>query len=226
MISETKLDDTFPTWQFLIDGFKTPFRLDRNKNGGGIMLFVREGIPAKFLSFASSPTEGFYVELNFRKKKWLVCCSYNPDKSNIKNHITALSSNLDIYFSQYEHFVVLEDFNVDIKNNDMKDFCNSYNLSSLIRVPTCYKNPNNPSCIDLILTNSPRSFQSSCAIETGLSYFHKMTITVMKASFQRLKPRVINYRNYNSFSNESYREELVNELSKDNLGNNTINICF
>ena len=68
----------------------------------------------------------------------------------------------------------------------MKDFCLNYNLKSLICVPTCFKNPDNPSCIDLILTNSAGSFQSSCAIETGLSDFHKMTVTIMKTYFQKL----------------------------------------
>ena len=38
----------------------------------------------------------------------------------------------------------------------------------------CFKNPNNPSCIDLIVTNRPKSFQNSMVIETGLSGFHKM----------------------------------------------------
>ena len=104
----------------------------------------------------------------------------------------------------------------------MKDFCSSFNFKTLIRVPTCYKNPDKPSCIDLILTNSPRSFQSSCAIETGLSDFHKMTVTVMKASFQKLKPRVINYRKYSSFSSEKYREDLVRELSEVNFKDNSI----
>ena len=42
MVSETKLDDSFPEGQFLIDGFHSPFRFDRNKNGGGIMLYVRK----------------------------------------------------------------------------------------------------------------------------------------------------------------------------------------
>ena len=35
MISESKVDDSFPHGQFLIDGFHRPFRFDRNKNGGG-----------------------------------------------------------------------------------------------------------------------------------------------------------------------------------------------
>ena len=44
LITETKLDDTFPTSQFTIKGYSKPFRLDRNDKGGGIMLFIREDI--------------------------------------------------------------------------------------------------------------------------------------------------------------------------------------
>ena len=50
MRSETKLDDSFPKGQFLIKGFTEPYRLDRNSQGGGIMLFIREDIPSKLLS--------------------------------------------------------------------------------------------------------------------------------------------------------------------------------
>ena len=39
MISETKLDNSFPVSQFLIDSYTPPFRLDRDNNVGGIMLF-------------------------------------------------------------------------------------------------------------------------------------------------------------------------------------------
>ena len=44
MISETTVDESFPLGQFKVYGFNAPFRLDRNSNGGGIMLFVREDI--------------------------------------------------------------------------------------------------------------------------------------------------------------------------------------
>ena len=50
MVFETKLDDNFPEGQFLIEGFHSPFRFDRNRNGGGIMIYLREDIPAKLLS--------------------------------------------------------------------------------------------------------------------------------------------------------------------------------
>ena len=44
MLSETKLDSTFPSTQFLINGFSVPHRLDRNNKGGGILLYVRDKI--------------------------------------------------------------------------------------------------------------------------------------------------------------------------------------
>ena len=44
MLSETKLDSTFPSIQFLINGFSVPHRLDRNSKGGGILLYVRDKI--------------------------------------------------------------------------------------------------------------------------------------------------------------------------------------
>ena len=102
----------------------------------------------------------------------------------------------------------------------MKTFCDNYNLTSLIKQPTCYKNPNNPTCIDLILSNTPRSFQSTCVIETGLSDLHLMTLTVMKKSFRKFHSRLINYRSYKNFSNEAFRECLLEKLSKEIFENN------
>ena len=40
IITETKLDDSFPLSQFHIDGFSSPYTLDRNRNGGGIIIYI------------------------------------------------------------------------------------------------------------------------------------------------------------------------------------------
>ena len=53
--------------QLLIDGYTPRFRLDRDNNGGGLMLFVTENIPFELLSIENHPIEGFYVEINLRK---------------------------------------------------------------------------------------------------------------------------------------------------------------
>ena len=63
MISETKIDDSFPIANFLIDGFSQPYRIDRNSSGGGIMLYVREDIPSNLLKVESLPIDGFCFEL-------------------------------------------------------------------------------------------------------------------------------------------------------------------
>ena len=136
-ISESKLDESFPQGQFLIDGFHTPFRFDRNKNGGGILFFVREDIPAKVLSHDFPSTESFFVEIILHKKKWLINCSYNPTKNNIKNHLETISRALDTFSTKYENLVLLGDFNVCVDDENMKNFCNSYSLKSLIKQPTC-----------------------------------------------------------------------------------------
>ena len=49
MITQTKFGDTFPLDQFYVEGFTMPYRLDRNRNGGGIIIYVREHIPSKIL---------------------------------------------------------------------------------------------------------------------------------------------------------------------------------
>ena len=116
--------------------------------------------------------------------------------------------------------IFLGDFNVTDDEHHMNFFCKNYGLKNLIRQPKCYKNPSNPVCIDLILTNVPRSFQSICVGETGLSDFHLMTLTVMGKSFKKYQPKIINYRSYKNFSNEKCRETLINNLSKENFINN------
>ena len=151
LISET-IDDSFPSAQFLLDGFSKPYRLDRCSNGGGILLYIRDDIPSRLLS-NSNKTESIFTEINFRKKKWLICASYNPHKSNISNHLHHLGKGLDNYIGNYDNILLLGDFNSEFSEPCLNDFCDIYNLKNLVREPTYYKNPDNPSGIDLFLTN-------------------------------------------------------------------------
>ena len=188
------VDKSFPIGQFINEGFGVRYRVDRNGNGGGIMLFVREDISSKLFSVENSPTEAFFVEINLRKKKWLFSCFYNPSRENIENHLETLNKSLALYSSTYENPIIIGDFNICMEKISMSEFCDTFGLKSLIKDATCYKNPENSSSIDLILPNNPRSFQNSCVIKAGLSDSHRMVVTVMKTYFEKLKPRFINYR--------------------------------
>ena len=97
LVSETKLVDTFPVGQFYFDGYSAPYLLGRTSHGGGIFLYIREDIPSKMLKFepVQNNFEGFFVEINLRKKKWLLPCSYNLNRKNIVNHVKNISTELD-----------------------------------------------------------------------------------------------------------------------------------
>ena len=143
------------------------------------MLYIREDTPLRLLEkkFPNN-SEYFFVEINLRKEKWLFCCSHNSHKNSISTHTDFLKMELDLHSSNYENFILLGDFNSEMRDSNLKDFCNLYLLKNLIKKSACFKNPENPRTIDLILTNRPRSFCNSNSLETGFSDFHKLTVIV------------------------------------------------
>ena len=106
--------------------------------------------------------------------------------------------------------------NINDQENDDKDalddFIDDFHAKNLVKDPTCFKNPNNPSCIDLFITNSYRSFQKTTTVSTGLSDFHKMTVTVLKTTFSKSDPKTIIYRDYSSYSEIEFGNDLKRNL--------------
>ena len=104
MVTETKLDDSFPVSQFNVEGFSTPFRLDRNKNGGGIILYIRSYIIASKLTSSTFPNdiEAFFIEINLKGNKWLICCSYNSNRIFASNHLDHIAKGTNTYSKKYE----------------------------------------------------------------------------------------------------------------------------
>ena len=73
----------------------------------------------------------------------------------------------------------------------MKDFCDINCLKSLIKEPTCFKNPDKPMCIDLILTNRPKTVTAALLKQASQTF---LKITTFKMGFQKLKPKIIPYQ--------------------------------
>ena len=151
LISETKIDFSFPTAQFQIKGYKT-YRLDRKNNGGGILLYIREDIPSTLLN-SDITIEGFYIEINIRKKKWILTFTYNPNKNLISNHLKVIDKKQDSYSSKYDIFIFVVDLNSEPTESVVRGICQIYSFKMLIKDSTCFKNPLKPSCIDLIITS-------------------------------------------------------------------------
>ena len=88
-----------------------------------------------------------------------------------------------------------------------------FQIKCIIKKPTCYKNPDNPICIDLILTNYPKNFQELSTFEIGLSDFHKMVLTVFKSKAPYLTPKVVSYQKYKDFDDGKFKLEVSNTLT-------------
>ena len=99
----------------------------------------------------------------------------------------SLTRTSALYLSTYGNYPIIDSFNVEIGHTAVSDFCNTFDVANLIKEPTCYKNPQKPYCIDLILTNQRHSFRNSCVIELNLSDFHRIIVTAIKITFQKLR---------------------------------------
>ena len=130
-----------------------PYRFDRNRNGGGILIYVRVDIPSK------APTnhtlehdiEGIFVELSLRKNKWLLFGSYHPSIRPDDYFFNHVKYSLDIYSRCYDKYMLIGDFNAEKSTVSLAiSFQNE--RKNIIKEPACFNNLSNPSCIDLVIT--------------------------------------------------------------------------
>ena len=205
MISEIENDDSPSTRQFLRERFTTPYTLDQNGLDGRILVYIREDIPSELISTNFSNKDGFFLALNLKTKKWVLYCSYNPHNNFIETNMDSIGKVIDSLSARYENFILIGDFNVEESETITKDFCDIYSFIDLIKDSTYFR------CIDLMLTNRNRSFKKSCVIDTRLSDFHKMTVTILRSHLNKLGPRIIYYRNCKKHSNDAFISELVTE---------------
>ena len=154
------------------------------------------------------------MELNLRKKKVLLFCSYNPHKNLLSNYLNIIGKRLASPVKINEDFLIAGDFNSEMTDSAMEKFCVTYHLHNLIKDPACFKNPDKLSCIDLLLTNFSKSILKSQTLETGLSDFRKLTLTILKTHYKKKKPLVVTYGDYKNFLNEFFRTELLSAMER------------
>ena len=214
MISEAKLDPSFPTGEFHIHDFSEPCRFDRNSGGGGILPYIREDIPSKLI-LTKMTIEGFFVKINLRKKSGFFAAHITPKKSLISEHLNKIGKSLDLLLSKYDNFMLIGDLNAEPTEAAVSDFCEIYNLKHLTKDKTCFKNPTKPTCIDLIVTNRPKCFQDTLVFERGLSDFHKMSVThCTKMYYAKQKPSIVHFRKFKNSCNDSFIKVTELLLSK------------
>ena len=109
------------------------------------------------------------------------------------------------------------DFNVGMEIEEVKKFFNLYGLISLNDKPTCYKNPANPSCIYLMLTNCSKFFQNTIIIKRGLFVINKMAVAIMKINFHTLEPKIVHDEKFQEFYKGTFQRKSI-QMRKVSIG--------
>ena len=143
----------------------------------GKKIYVRENIPSKLLTKHVLPSDidikCIFSELNFRKCKWLLVGTYHPPSQKDQYFFENLDNEIEVY-SHYEKVLLVGGFNAEILEFCLDSFLYQQELKNLVKEKKCFKNVLNPSCIDLLLTNSALSFQHMETVSPRLSDFHKL----------------------------------------------------
>ena len=138
-----------------------------------------------------------------------------PPGQSDQYYFDCVGRSIDKY-SSYDNFILAGDFNAEEWEPCLKSsFMFEYDIYCLVKDKTCFKNPDNPSCIDLFITNNKYSFRNTTTVCTGASDCHKMVVTVLKTTFEKNKPKELLDRDYKHFDNQKFRNELNSSLKGD-----------
>ena len=140
LVSESKLDNSFPPNLFKINGYKI-FRYDRNRFGGGFFLYVNEREPCRLLqghpNFSNLKIN--VLEIYQNNSKWLFLGVYKPPNQNDIKFLNRTGAILEYYPRKYDNITIIGDFNISTETTHRQSMIQAYNLNNLIKEPTCFQ---------------------------------------------------------------------------------------
>ena len=112
-IAETKIDASFRSALFVLEGYHWPYSLDISSKSGGILVSEKSSIPSGDMSCENLWNSIQFVpfEINLRKEKWLVISIYCPPLQNLGYFLNKCSKMIDFSAESYENYLIMGDFN-------------------------------------------------------------------------------------------------------------------
>ena len=179
-LSETWLPKkNIPDNDMLIPNFSKPYRHDRPNTtatrGGGVMLYVSDSLVHNRLDhieIKSNHFENIWVKIRLKDFVILFAVYYRPPVENlnsVQNFIDSFDQSVtDALKIDHDVLIITGDFNAKNKEwfrdgitntsgRHLYELLVEHNLTQIINDPTHFGN-GQPSCIDLIMTNSPNHF--------------------------------------------------------------------
>ena len=114
--------------------------------------------------------KGFFIELNLRKKKWLLFCSYDPKYSQISYHFSKIGKALDYLTSKFNNIIVMGNFNV-ILMKVFKILCGFHKVCITV-IRMCYSNQKRT----IILDHKFKKYNNGALIKDFSKSFSKEAV--------------------------------------------------
>ena len=109
--------------------------------------------------------------------------------------------------------MVLGDLNFDMldksKGSKLESVCDLFDVSNMIKGPTCFTSANKPSLVYVILTNSTSYVGKTSNFGCGLSDVHNLIEVLLKLDVPLTKPRWRTYKSFRNFDVENFNFELI-----------------
>ena len=212
-INESKIDNSIPDTEISIPGYNL-IRKDRNRAGGGVVLYIRDHIPfSDRKDLVPDRLEMVCVEISRpHSRSFLVGTWYRPPNSDMN-----LFDECDTFFqkcdAERKELLIVGDLNCDVKKvppdphtRELQFLCSLYQFDQLIDEPTRVSSTS-ATLIDLVVTNIKENISASGVIHLGISD-HSLIYAVRKFTIPRTKSTVKEVRDYKHFNEERFIADL------------------
>ena len=217
-VSETWLSPKVTDAEITIPGYSV-VRKDRNSRGGGVAMFIRDGIPFKTrmdITDSNTNCESLLIEINRHKcKKQFVCCIYKPPDfatEILVNHLEDIIAKVP----EGADFALLGDFNIDLQGPTNSNrrmllrFANSHSLHQLIQENTRITE-HSSSVIDLFFVNNSHRVVGSGVVPLAISD-HSLIYGIFKSGVPKAPPRIVEHRTYKKYNKSAFIKD-INQLN-------------
>ena len=232
-ISESKLDETVLNGEIFIPGYSI-LRSDRNRNGGGILCYIKDTICFKQREDFSTEFENIFFDILLpQTKPILIGNIYRPpDQSGFLETLSNAILNTPNFDNQEVY--ILGDFNINLNYagrrvpigiKKYREFCALHGLTQLIKSPTRVTK-NTSTILDHILTNCSDKILQAGTMDIGLSDHQLIYCTRKKFKEKTNAKTFIKYRSLKHYTPQILIEKLRKVVFPDYSSFDNVNTGY
>ena len=213
-INETKLDDLILDNELRIYEYQVIIRKDRNRHGGGVAFYVKDGLEFNQIELDLQNLELITIRLAIpHVKPILVTTGYRPPDSEVKlfDDFEKILRSLD---AESHESIIMGDMNCGYLKPDnnntkhIKRIFHTYGYTQMIGEPT-RTTDHSKTLTDYMATNRPDCVSDQGVLPCGISDHDVVYMTrSMKKPRVKMKPKIVETRKYSKFDSEQFRNDL------------------